>query len=447
MARTVLQTTQRGVESSSPKTKLSASPLQSLLTMSIPPQLIRVKRKRDDEVPVTFLQFDEGQKRHRCNNNWAYRRRDGASQSDPNPPKPVIHVSQPVDVPSPARQRRKASPTRRSTLSRPSAPAGLTSGVELRRFHMSRSMISARKNPVLRTGISKHGSGVPAMFVERDQNKLRRGKKPMETQKTATADCGPPASDKSAPNAVQTRDLKRAGVANKARNRSGDPPTHAPLPASLMNRTTDDMEKIAADMNQWVLNEIGANLHNSEERQPRRELKFRPKAPAQRYHERHPEAGQMTRSEDVVMDDASDDVTDDDDEDWIIEEYVRIPANSVAVDVMPSDIGVLVLDEDDESLLFFGSLDDDEDDAEDDEDENAENHYTADYPEDEVESDDEYGRRPYGYRCTASDDEEFDKLCSSDDDDDVVVVDEDDDDDEAKMERIRAYMGRHSAFR
>jgi hypothetical protein len=38
-----------------------------------------------------------------------------------------------------------------------------------------------------------------------------------------------------------------------------------------------------------------------------------------------------------------------------------------------------------------------------------ENHYTADYPEDEVESDDEYGRDDYRYRTgNASDQEEFD---------------------------------------
>lgn len=40
----------------------------------------------------------------------------------------------------------------------------------------------------------------------------------------------------------------------------------------------------------------------------------------------------------------------------------------------------------------------------------AENHYTADYPDDEVESDDEYGRNPYQYSnnddATFSDDSE-----------------------------------------
>src|SRR5690606_36230402 len=39
----------------------------------------------------------------------------------------------------------------------------------------------------------------------------------------------------------------------------------------------------------------------------------------------------------------------------------------------------------------------------------AEDHYTADYPEDEVDSDDEYGRHAYYFRNrNASDEEEFD---------------------------------------
>jgi len=38
----------------------------------------------------------------------------------------------------------------------------------------------------------------------------------------------------------------------------------------------------------------------------------------------------------------------------------------------------------------------------------AEDFYGNDYPEDEVNSDDEYGRGAYNYRHNASDDEEFD---------------------------------------
>lgn len=51
----------------------------------------------------------------------------------------------------------------------------------------------------------------------------------------------------------------------------------------------------------------------------------------------------------------------------------------------------------------------------------AENHYTADYPDEEVDSDDEFGRNAYHYRThNASDLEEFDE----DDNDDMTFSDD-----------------------
>lgn len=75
----------------------------------------------------------------------------------------------------------------------------------------------------------------------------------------------------------------------------------------------------------------------------------------------------------------------------------------------------------------------------------AENYYTADYPEDEVASDDEYGLQPYGYRNgNASDDEEFDNTHFDESDDEMVIEGADED---ATMARIKAYMKRSRAFK
>lgn len=69
-----------------------------------------------------------------------------------------------------------------------------------------------------------------------------------------------------------------------------------------------------------------------------------------------------------------------------------------------------------------------------------------------MESDDEYGRQPYGYRNgNASDEEEFGNVHYSDDEDDkdeaLFKGDADNDDDaDARIARIRAYMKRNSAF-
>lgn len=76
----------------------------------------------------------------------------------------------------------------------------------------------------------------------------------------------------------------------------------------------------------------------------------------------------------------------------------------------------------------------------------AENHYTADYPEDEVDSDDEFDRHPYMFRNeNASDEEEFDNRFFDENDDDEMVLEGDDDD--ATMARIRTFMRRKAAFR
>ncbi|KAL6869487.1 hypothetical protein ACO1O0_000813 [Amphichorda felina] len=429
--------------------------------MSIPPQLIRVKRKRDEEAtPVTFLQFDDGVKRARSSNHWAYQRRDGASKPQSTSPRhdapPVIHVSNPNDesTQSPKRPGAAAAPSPRKTLEpRPSLQrVGGAATPEPRRFHLSRAMMMKQGAQAPTPGVSKKSRASPAVFVERSRKKMAR------RSLNATVS---PTEEMPTDRGVQTgkpgeleppRKLKKPST-TRAKSPRPDAVTRAPPPVSAARPHAEDLDKIAADMNQWVLNEIGANLEEMEMDKWKQEdkFKFRPKAPAKRYQERHPDRPSTDTQEEqhkadtVMTDDVSED--DSDNSDWVIDEYVRIPANSMAVDVSPGDVGVLVLDGEEDDVLFFGPEHDEDDDyLEDDEDENAENYYTADYPEDEVDSDDEYNRHAYYYRTTnASDDEEFDNdLYSPDNEDSDEMVIEGDDDDVA-MARIKAYMQRRHA--
>ncbi|KAL3964442.1 hypothetical protein ACCO45_001446 [Purpureocillium lilacinum] len=391
--------------------------------MSIPPQLIRVKRKRVEEAPVQFLQFDASQKRHRSG-TWAYQRREPTAEPV-RADKPVIHVSRPEDASPPTKKHQGVRHSLDSTVAGQSASGEAVAGhspgqpalAEPRRFRVSRSAtLSAGKSQVQNAGVSKRDRYAPAVFPV-----------------TAPPSTDGPTGD------VQQKDLKRPGVKKKATADSQkDGPTHRPLPESIRNRQHGNMDKIAADMDRWVLDEIGANLHGMEQdKQLAQKPRFKPKAPAKRFHERHPEFAQTSHTQvgestDVTMTDASDDDA----------EGGR----------RRLDIGVLDLADDEDSALLFGPLPEDDDDAdEEDEDENAENHYTADYPEDEVDSDDEFGRHAYLYRNTnASDEEEFDNAHYSDgdddDDEDIRLKGNDDDDDDVRMARIRAYMKRHSAF-
>jgi len=97
--------------------------------------------------------------------------------------------------------------------------------------------------------------------------------------------------------------------------------------------------------------------------------------------------------------------------------YVLAPAGSVddaqmEVDGGPGNIGYLIITEEDQSIwetYIEGEASDKEWDT-DDEDENAEGYYGADYPEDELASDDEHGRNAYGFRAKGvSDNEEWDE--------------------------------------
>ncbi|KAF5007819.1 hypothetical protein FDECE_5877 [Fusarium decemcellulare] len=455
--------------------------------MSIPPQLIRVKRKRDDESPVTFLQFDEGAKRHRTDSNWVYQRRYAGPQSPTEAParpfrdaKPVIHISSPNDGPP----QTKSQATVQAPL-----PTGTTSNLdtkpidqsrlsEPRRFHISRKMMLAPAgSQPSGPGFKKKPRYGPAVFVERSRAKASqrasRVLKSIQSSISTPIEQQDQAATMAVDNPDERRRLKKPGVRSRQRSPQPDANVRAPLPASAANPHTEDMSRIAADMNDWVMKEIGANLQEIEqEKQKAERPRFKPKTPAKRYMERHPEI-MASDPEPKEMDLAMSDVSDmEDDDDWVIEEYVRIPAHAMTINVAPTDVGVLVLDGKEDSNLFFGpEHDDDEELDEDDEDENglspkdavtrregvlavnqanktttAENYYTADYPEDEVESDDEYGRLPYGYRNgNASDDEEFDNTNFDEDDDDDMVL-EGDNDDDATMARIKAYVKRSRAF-
>lgn len=75
----------------------------------------------------------------------------------------------------------------------------------------------------------------------------------------------------------------------------------------------------------------------------------------------------------------------------------------------PGSVGLLHIDEEQQPIweTYLDETDSDEDYRSDDEDSNAEDYYGADYPEDELDIDDEYDVDAYKFRHGASDDEEY----------------------------------------
>lgn len=438
--------------------------------MSIPPQLIRVKRKRaDDESPVAFLKFDDdGAKRHRTGSHWVYQRRDARDAAAARVKeqvalgkvthkdiKPVIHVHQPdgqaaassSTSPHPANAA-APSPKGRTLSPRPSSQKLRQ---ERRRFHLSRSALSTSTgSEAPNDGVSRKRSTSPAVFVERGRNKLIHKALRNATQQAQEAQDNAPEpspqdiSQGSSSTASQPKQALKKPRTTKAKpKQQEDRPRHV-LPDSVSSPHNRDLDKLAQDMNQWVLDEIGANLQQMEieQKKPSANARFKPRQPAKKPTEGQPQSLQPPPGQaDSAMSDVSEEETEDDD-DWVIDEYVRIPAKSMDVDISPTEVGVLVLEEEDDNLFFGNDHDEDDENQEDDEDENAENYYAADYPEDEVDSDDEYNRHAYYYRNTNnSDDEQFDNEDYRSDSDDMVLGG--DDDDAATMARIKAYMQRY----
>lgn len=255
-----------------------------------------------------------------------------------------------------------------------------------RRFHISRSLLksqAAAKNAS--PGVIKRPRTGPAIFVEKTRRKIvPKQAKERETDGSITPSLGrtqSPTPEPDQSDANQTpRKLKRPGTTSRIRV-DKDAQARAPPPAFLMSHHEEDMTKIADDLNKWVIGEIGANLESmdQERRKAPSTSHFRPKAPAQRYRQRHPEAdsssgaadaGNAMSVDDHNVSDASEDEGDDDD--WIIEEYIRIPLKAMAQDISPTDVGVIVLDGEEATALFYGPENDSDDDfAEDDEDENG----------------------------------------------------------------------------
>ncbi|KZF21465.1 hypothetical protein L228DRAFT_153808 [Xylona heveae TC161] len=199
-------------------------------------------------------------------------------------------------------------------------------------------------------------------------------------------------------------------------------------------------------------------------------LKLKPKVPALRYKDRHPEEREKVEQHDPFNEMET---HTSDDEDYVYDTYIRHPGLADGSDfnnMMGSEknIGFLVITEEDQPIWETYAEDEDDSDKDwnsEEEDENgklsfllplllssffwlvklvqgcrirhflcillyqeadlfslAENYYAADYPEEEVDSEDEFDRGAYHFRQGGSDEEEYDadNAAWSDDDEDMV---------------------------
>ncbi|KAI9702598.1 MAG: hypothetical protein M1836_001078 [Candelina mexicana] len=318
-----------------------------------------------------------------------------------------------------------------------------------RRFHLTRSTTAL--SPQGPTGIEKRKTGGKsdiAVFVER-VSRLKESRSLLDLLVTTAhghndefisepKDCAP-ASDQDIvpsqkrPNASATERQWRAEQWSQAKSvvASATPPGKTGASIDTDSSLWDYTSLQLAEQLQEVARQE-SSIQTSSQVSPKKvattKLKTRPKVPALRYAERHPEKSYASKTADPM--DLSSDTGDEND--FVYDTYIRQPGkplidgadaymeNADPEDVFQGNVGLLVItDQDQEEWEAFADNDDSEKDwNSEEEDENAEDYYGNDYPEDEVESDDEFGQGAYNYRRGGSDDEEYDNEDAAWSDDD-----------------------------
>ena len=293
-----------------------------------------------------------------------------------------------------------------------------------RRFHISRtSSAQGRQSPVIGGKIQKR---IPTVFVERKPQPLIS----KEEKPPAPAETHIPSA--TTPTAVETpRPLKKPGLAARTTSKSTLQPSTQPalattsqnrkvrLPSGIVTPWDVTSEQLAKELEAYTLEEIGRNMAESKSTLPKAEAmaeaqpkpvtqpgpnapawpehisaassaslrvkklastKFKPKVPALRYHERHPEEAARFEAEararaaaaaataPTPKGDNRDQA--DDDGDFVIDTYVRVPAEEVEMDDK-KDFGFIVLESEDVMDFYEDEMGNQDDEEYDEDDENG----------------------------------------------------------------------------
>ncbi|KAI8942259.1 hypothetical protein NX059_000339 [Plenodomus lindquistii] len=339
----------------------------------LPPQTISLKRRRN-EAPVDALRFDSADSSKRRKSNFAYRR-----------------LTKPNEIPVSSTSQVPPTPTAE------------------RRFQLEAVSVSGAKRVFIE-------SRPPTESTQSVQH-------PPQTQNNQTPQPQNGTSEATPTPDSTPRPRKRPGAAS-ALGHASKPSLHNPV-RTLPSK--DDLRRLEA-LSKEVEKED--NLHIP--LPVTSPLKHKPRAPAQRFADRHPEkAAALTRNEANGASSEGDTEMMDIDTDYVIDTFIREPL--LPNGPLPSGtVGVLVLNDDDDDW-WTGEDSSSEKFDTDDEDENAEDYYANDYPEDELSEDDELGRDLYQAKYRhGSDDEEWGATIDSDDDE-ALGSGEDEDDLHYKM--------------
>lgn len=336
---------------------------------------------------LTCTELGDVPKRHCSGGSWAYQRvvsGDLAARDI----RPVIHPSKPGDNHHPARH----------PLAHGDADSSSQAEERQRQFYMSRTpFVTSPESPVQANKKRRYSA---AVFIERDTKKqgiptTQRGpdSHAVAAEPVSARQGPPPGAEASQPPAGpedmdvdsevatnEPRALKRPGKSSRVKQPTGEKggtPSTAPAPAPLP-QFHGDMDKVAAAMSAWTVDEIQRNLDDIEHRQTapahpasRDALRFQPRVPARRYAERHPQQGEPAVAP-PGRDTMTLDTHQNSDGEWVEVVYHRVPASKIDGTIPRGEIGVIVFEDEEEKEYFYDATEgDSDDDFQDEDDENG----------------------------------------------------------------------------
>lgn len=385
------------------------------------PEHVRVKRKRGDQAPDALIIERPGKKNKQDTQEKAYHYVLRKDEPDSASSQPVAsHTLFNADD----LERRAAQSSTRPKLPRNASGSGNGNGInggqsvakERRIFHLRRPT-SPEAGVIKKRGkangkATSKDEGVATFVEKRVKPTVAQRLEGIAGRERSTSLSMSNANANANANAAP---LKRPGRGAAVRV-TGDAPSFF---ASSHARNDSRVEAIANSLHQFAVEEAAKELLNTEDPAPRPKPKITstPKLSGQRSRALHQQ--RASQSSAILRANDTDDTSMEDDADYVYDTYVLAPSSNVGavqVDTTDGNVGYLIIGEEDEAV-WETYMEDESSDEEpsDEDDENAEDWYGADYPDDELASDDEYDRNAYGYRAGGSDDEEYDEHTFSDD--------------------------------
>ncbi len=248
-----------------------------------------------------------------------------------------------------------------------------------RRFHISRSTPTAAYTTSVVSGrVQKHKQ--PTVFVERRirAGTLTTGPPPPSTSTPAQEPAQAPAQKKPGQSARTSAAISNRAPVSSA-SRFAPNPRGVRLPSGLVAPWSLDDQQLVEEMQRYTLQEIGHSIAEATAPKPgvlsgsiqsKKPSRFKPTVPKLRYHERHPEEF-ADQDNGMKVEQFIEEV--DDDSEYIIDTYVRVPADVMELDTdAEENVGLLVLDgQDDIDEFYSAETVSDEDEDYDEEDENG----------------------------------------------------------------------------